>query len=308
MKIPHISLEQWAAFVAVIDEGSFAAAADVLNKSQSSVSYAVAKINESLPSPVLELSGRKAVLTESGEVLYRYGVQLLKQATEAEALAESMAMGVEAEVTIALDALLDISAIGCALEKFSRDFPHTRVRVLETNLSGTVEALLEKKADIVIGGNVPVGIAGTPLAELEMIPVASASHPLVADGRMVEEWELKNHRQIVLRDTGSRKQMDRGWLQSEQRWTVSHFSTSIKLVLAGTGFAFLPYNWIADLVESGKLTEIPLSQDMTRRVQVYLMLSDRTSAGPATRALARELQQNNMGRTCGTSLMRGQRG
>ena len=63
MKSPRISLEQWAAFKAVVDEGSFARAAEALNKSQSSVSYAIAKLNEQLPSPVLELYGRIAVLT-----------------------------------------------------------------------------------------------------------------------------------------------------------------------------------------------------------------------------------------------------
>jgi DNA-binding transcriptional LysR family regulator len=293
MKIPHISLEQWAAFVSVIDQGSFSAAAEALNKSQSSVSYAVRRVNEGLPSPVLRLSGRKAVLTEVGEVLYRYANQLLKQARETEALAESMAKGVESEVTMALDSLLNIGAIACALEKFSRAFMHTRVRVLETTLSGTTEALLEKKADLVIGSQVPVGLMGAPLTEVQMIPVANVGHPLTENGRTIEDWELRNYRQIVIRDSGQRRQIDTGWLESEQRWTVSHFSSSITLIRAGLGFAFLPRNWVAKDIDAGELAEIKLPHSLARKVQVYLMMSDRSTAGPAARALAEELLQQS---------------
>ena len=59
MRAPRISLEQWAAFKAVVDEGSFAKAAEVLNKSQSSVSYTISKMEELLPTPVLEQQGRR---------------------------------------------------------------------------------------------------------------------------------------------------------------------------------------------------------------------------------------------------------
>ena len=53
MRTPRISLDQWAAFKAVVDAGSFALAAEALNKSQSSVSYAIARLQEQLPRPVL---------------------------------------------------------------------------------------------------------------------------------------------------------------------------------------------------------------------------------------------------------------
>ena len=65
-KTPRITLDQWAAFQAVVEEGSFAGAAERLSKSQSSIRYAVAKLNVQLPAPVLQLQVRKAVLTDEG--------------------------------------------------------------------------------------------------------------------------------------------------------------------------------------------------------------------------------------------------
>ena len=78
--VPRITLEQWAAFKAVVDEGSFARAADALNKSQSTVSYSVAKMEERLPAPVFVQAGRKAELTEFGRAMYRHAAALIQQA------------------------------------------------------------------------------------------------------------------------------------------------------------------------------------------------------------------------------------
>lgn len=285
IKTPRISLEQWLAFKTVVDSGSYASAAEALNKSQSSVSYAIQRLNEQLPQPVLTLRGRRAELTDTGEVLYRHAEQLLGRACQAESIARSMAAGVEAEVTLALDSLLEIEAVICVFENFSRQFPNTRLRVLETSLSGTTEALLERQADIVVSAMLPPGFTSPILQEIAMIPVAAPGHPLVNDRNSVSELELQAHRQVVLRDTGQRRGLDSGWLQAEQRWTVSHFSTSIKLLKSGLVFAFLPRNWVQNELDSGELQLIPLQENLERSLPLYLILSDRETSGPATQAL-----------------------
>jgi DNA-binding transcriptional LysR family regulator len=306
MRTPKISLEQWASFKAVVDHGSFTLAAEAMNKSQSSISYAVARLNEQLPRPVLVLNGRKAVLTDDGKVLYRRATQLLAQAEEAEAVARQLAQGLEPEVTLALDNLLDLRLAIPSLHRLAQTYPLTRVRILETSLSGTEEALLEKKADIVIGATVPVGHSGTPVRQVEMIPVAHPSHPLLtraappshslqSDPEMadlgISDWELKTHRQIVLRDSGQRRERDAGWLGSEQRWTVSHFSSTMKILHAGLAFAFLPRDWVEDDLRAGTLQQLELASPQQRILQLYLMLSSPESAGPATLLLAKTLKE-----------------
>lgn len=285
MKNPRVSLEQWLAFKTVVDCGSYAMAAQALNKSQSSISYAIARLNEQLPQPVLILDGRKAVMTDAGQVLYRHAEQLLNQASQAEAIASSLALGFESEVAIAVDVLVEVGSLVCAFEEFSQEFPHTRIRVLETSLSGTTEALLEKTADLVIGTKTPPGFQSRPLLQVKMIAVAAPGHPLVKNREDVSELELRSIRQVVLRDTGTFREQDSGWLQADQRWTVSHFSTSIKLLRSGLVFAFLPQNWIEQELAEGSLQRIPLAPSMDRLLQVHMMLADNQAAGPATKAL-----------------------
>jgi DNA-binding transcriptional LysR family regulator len=230
------------------------------------------------------------VLTAEGKVLYRYAQQILNAAASAESVANSMAIEFESEVTIAVDVLQQVSALVDAFEAFSELFPHTRIRVLETSLSGTTEALLEKQADLVIGGVIPTGFNGFPLTTISMLPVAAPSHPLVQKRENVSEIELKSHRQIVLRDTGTRREQDAGWLGAQQRWTVSHFSSSISLVKTGLAFAFLPDKWVKEELKSGSLHLIQLQEKFQRSLPLYLMFADQPNAGPATRALGELIQ------------------
>ena len=141
---PKITLEQWQTFRCVVDEGSFARAAEALNKSQSSISYAIGQLNAQLPQPVLRIEGRRSVLTEAGKVLYRHAEQLLKQASDAEAVARSLAMGFESEVTIAIDSLQDVGALASSFARFSDQFPHTRVRVRRHDASDIEPQILKE--------------------------------------------------------------------------------------------------------------------------------------------------------------------
>jgi len=82
----RVTLEQWRALVAVVDAGSYAAAADRLHKSQSSVTHAVQRIADQLDVTVFRREGRRSMLTESGQVLVRRARQLLDEAGRLERL------------------------------------------------------------------------------------------------------------------------------------------------------------------------------------------------------------------------------
>lgn len=287
--MPKISLEQWQAFKSVVDEGSFAAAAEALNKSQSSISYAIARLNEQLPTPVLQLHGRKAVMTEAGQVLYRHACVLLNQAMQVERTASYLASGWESEVVLAVDTIAPMTELFSALTRFSQVNPATRIRILETTLSGTDEAILLRQAHIALTPHIPVGFHGQLFCTTTLIAVAAGKHPLITAGHTITEEELKQYRQIVIRDSGIKRNRDAGWLAAEQRWTVSHPATSVSAVKSGLGFAFLPLSRIAKELERGDLLPIPLARDGTRSLPLYLVLSDGDFAGPATQAVAEQL-------------------
>src|SRR5437879_13409987 len=77
---PKISLDQWRALLAVVDAGGYAQAAENLHKSQSAVTYAVQKLESLLGVEVLEVIGRKAHVTPTGQVMYRRAREMLDEA------------------------------------------------------------------------------------------------------------------------------------------------------------------------------------------------------------------------------------
>jgi DNA-binding transcriptional LysR family regulator len=104
MALAKTSLEQWAVLAAVVDAGGFAQAALVLNRSQSAVSYAVARLQESLGLDLLVAEGRKSVLTAHGRTLLSRARALLKDLDTLELLARNLNSGWEAELTLVVDA------------------------------------------------------------------------------------------------------------------------------------------------------------------------------------------------------------
>lgn len=286
--LAKISLDQWQALIAVVDQGGYASAAEALDKSQSAISYAVQKIETELGVRAFALEGRRARLTETGQMLYRQAKVLVEEANRIESAAIQLSQGWEPLVRVAADALFPQHCMLSALDAFAQHSPLTRVEYTETVLSGSDEALLRKEADVVIGGRVPPGFFGDQLMRVRFVAVAAADHPLNQASSLTHE-DLRQHRQIVIRDSGSRR-IDSGWLGAEQRWTVSHPSTRIAAIRRGLGFAWVPEAEIGDGLESGALKALPLKEGGERLVDLYLIYADGQYAGQAARYLGERIR------------------
>ncbi len=179
---PKSTLEQWRILQAVVDAGGYAQAADLLNKSQSSLNHAVAKLQSQLGVELLQVIGRKAFLTEAGEVMLRRSRILTAQIEDLELLAASIDMGWEPEIRIAVELVYPKKYLYQALAQFHPHSRGTRIQIIDTVITGTTEVILEGKADLVIvaSPNVPKGYIGEPLTVIQMIPVVGKEHPLAA--------------------------------------------------------------------------------------------------------------------------------
>ncbi len=284
---PKTTLEQWAILAAVVDEGGFAAAGDALDRSQSAVSYAIQQLQAALPVALTEHQGRRTVLTEAGATLLRRARAVLGDVGSLEALAASLAQGWEGEIHLAVDLIFPPALLYAALGAFGPVCRATRVEVVESVLSGTTEALLRREVDLAIVGQLPPGFLGTRLMAVEFVPVAHRDHALHGLGRAVTLEDLKRERQIVVRDSGSKRRIDAGWLGADQRWTVSHIKTSIEMLKNGLGFAWVPREHVRAELASGLLAQLKLAEGGSRSVDLHLVYADRDGAGPATREFAR---------------------
>jgi len=278
-----ISLDQWQALIAVVDEGGYAAAAEALDKSQSAISYAVQKIETELGVRAFALEGRRAKLTETGSLLYRQAKVLVDEAGRIENTAIRFGHGWEPLVRLTADGLFPQDQVLCALVRLASESPLTRVEFQETVLSGSEEALLRHEADVVITGRVPPGFMGDHLSRIRFVAVATPEHALHHQGPL-ELDHLRPHRQLVIRDSGKRR-VDSGWLGAEQRWTFSHGSARRQALLSGLGFAWVPETEIAADLAEGRLLPLPLKEGVERFHDLYLVYADGQYAGRAARFL-----------------------
>lgn len=283
MRGPRTSLDQWHCFLAVVDEGSYAKAAETLHKSQSAVTYAIQKLEEQLGVSVFEIRGRKAELTESGQMLYRRGRSLIDEALRLEGAAHAVSAGVEPQLRIVSDTLFPRSIMLDCLADLTEQFPDTRIECLETVLSGAEEALLERRCDIALTGIVPPGFLGDHLLQVRFVAVAARTHPLHQLGRQLDYRDLRPYRQLVVRDSGQRRQRDAGWLDAAQRLTVSRIDMSVCAVRRGIGFAWLPEVAMQEELASGELLPLPMAEGGERFADLFIVVPERDNAGPATR-------------------------
>jgi DNA-binding transcriptional LysR family regulator len=283
---PRISLEQWRALQAVVDAGGYAQAAAALHKSQSAVTYAVQKIERQLKLKLFEIQGRKARLTAGGQLLYRRAQTLLEEAGALESAAQTLSAGWESEISLAVEIVFPTWLLLNAMAKFALERPETRIELYETVLSGTEEALVQRRVSLAIGSLIPPGFIGDALLTVRFLAAAHPDHPLHRLGRELTAQDLRRHRQLVIRDSGSARSRNALWLGAEQRWTFSHKASSIHAAVSGLGFAWFAEDTIRRELEQGLLKPLPLREGAERIAPLYLIHAGRDQTGPGAMRLA----------------------
>lgn len=287
---PRVSLEQWRAFLAVIDAGGYAKAAEQLSKSQSAVSYAISQLETALGVAVFELQGRRAVPTPAGDMLSRRARHLLLEAERLESAACQLHNQVEPLISVAGDVIVPPSQVLSCLSHFAERYPETRVELYESVMGGTEDALVQHKVDLAISARVPPGFSGEYLMSVTFRGVTSPDHPLQELGRPVSFEDLRHYRQSIVRDSGIHRRYTEGWQEAEQRLTVSHIHTSLEAIRLGLSYAWLPEAYLHEDLKAGRLKLLPMETPSERVHALYLIFADRELAGPAARHLAEVLQ------------------
>jgi DNA-binding transcriptional LysR family regulator len=281
--LARTSLEQWAVLAAVVDEDGFGQAAEALNKSQSAVSYAVARLQESLGIGLLEVDGRKAVLTAHGKTLLKRARPLIRDLETIERLAQSLKQGWEPELKLVVDVAFPRQSLLDIIAELQQRCPNTEVEVSDAVLSGAEEAISENRADVVVTAHLPADYLGAPLLTVNFVAVACPSHALFALDRPLTSNDLVRYVQVVVRDSGIKNPRDEGWLGAERRFTVSSMEASLATVLAGLGYAWLPEHITSEPIRQGRLRVLPLEMGTSRPVPLHLVLVQPETAGPAAR-------------------------
>ena len=286
------SLEQWTVLAAIIDKGGFLPAAEALHKSQSAVSYAVARLQEALDLSLLQVDGRRAVLTAHGKTLLKRVRPLLRDLDTLEDLARTLKQGWEPELKLVVDVAFPRGRLLDIIAELQKLCPNTEMQVSDAVLSGAEDAITEHRADVVVTARLPTDCLGEPLLTINFVAVACPEHALFQLERPLTAQDLIRHVQVVVRDSGVNHPRDDGWLGAERRCTVTSMEASLATVRAGLGYAWLPEHLIEEPIRQGALRALPLLIGGSRAVSLHLVLVQPQTAGPAARAAVEIFQRH----------------
>lgn len=292
MRLPRTTVEQWAVLSAVVEQGSYAKAATALHRSQPAVSYAVANLQKSLGLALLEVQGRRAVLTPHGAALLKRARSVVRELETVERLAKVLKQGWEPELKLVVDAAFPRGRLLEIVAEVQSLCPGTQLHLEDAVLSGAEEAITDGTADVVVTTLVPSGVLGTWLLDVTFIAVAHPDHPLFALGHALTPEDLERHTQAVVRDSGRRNPRDAGWLGGNTRCTVTSVEASLATVCAGIAYAWLPEHLVEEPLHTGRLRPLPLVAGGKRKVPLYLVLARPALAGPAAHAVVESFQRH----------------
>jgi DNA-binding transcriptional LysR family regulator len=242
----ELTLDHWRVFVAVVDEGSFSAAARRLRRVQSAVSHAIRTLEQLTGCVLFDRSEHVPVLTPAGQALLAQARRFVQDADALAARARRGVDGVEPRLSVCIDAVFPVEGVVAMARAFSKAFVDVELTLRTESLSAVTALVQNDVADL--GVCLPpadvTGLEVEHLGEVRMVPVAHTRHPLAQHRGPLTARQLDEQVQIVLSerthsDVDVTSTPDQG-VVSGRTWRVLDLETKQALIAAGLGWGNLP--------------------------------------------------------------------
>jgi len=269
-----ITIEALLVLDAIDRRGSFAAAAEQLNKVPSALSYIVQKLEEQLSVTLFVRQGRRSVLTPAGRHLLDEGRKVLGAVSKLTEQTQTISHGWEPKIRIAFDSIFDIRQLLEPLAEFLNEHPNIEIDLSEEVMNGSWEALIDDRTDLLIGAPEPVpnqqGISASNLGKLKQVFVVPKGHELVSFKAPVSKSEVGNYRTIVVHDSAQTAIARSSNIIAQSRhFYVASVEHKIQAIIAGVGVGYLPQERIQSHLNAGALVAVELEEGY-QSLETYL--------------------------------------
>jgi DNA-binding transcriptional LysR family regulator len=290
-------------FVAVVDAGSFAAAADRLDMSRAMASKHVINLEDHLGTRLLNRTTRRLSATEAGSAYYERAVQIISDVMEAEQVAGHLSAVPRGTLKITMPLTFGQHRLGPVIAGYVSRYPEVR---LDISLSDRKLDLVEEGFDLAIRvGSLPEsGLIARKLGGDHSIVCASPAY-LKKHGTPKTPEALAGHSCLVYTYTNSG---DEWRLKSKNREVSIRVDGSITAdngdmlrlaALNGAGLIFQPLFIVSEDLQAGRLVRVlpdfastelgiyaiyPSRKHLSAKVRTFVdFLVDRFGAAAKTR-------------------------
>jgi DNA-binding transcriptional LysR family regulator len=290
-----LSLDQFAVFAVVVDEGSFAAAARRLNRAQSAITYAIQKLEDQSGAALFDRSAYRPALTEAGKELLPRVRRILADVEAYRFHARQMEMGLEEELRLAVHPYTPAHVLSDVLRDFHGAFPSVRIVASLSAKHAAIESLVQGTNDLATMLEVvsPGGaFRRLPCTTIELVAAASPGHPLAQRNEPITPEALRDHLQLVMHDglNHEEERFVRGYgLDSIEIWRVVNFEMLHSLLVRGVGWGLVPLSRVAEDLAAGRLAALQMDRWKPRKASMILPMvvihATHKPLGPAGRWL-----------------------
>ncbi|GAB7524514.1 LysR family transcriptional regulator [Paraburkholderia sp. 2C] len=257
-------LNGMSVFAAIVDAGSFAAAGEQLDMSQSGVSRAIARLEARLGIRLFDRTTRVVSLTDEGRRFYEQVTPLIAGLEEAAATAAGGATVVRGRLRVNIDPFFSRLILGPRLDSFMNDHPDLRLELITRDQLGDMVA---EGFDLAVRFGEPrvSSFVARRLFDTRIVTVAAPAY-LKRNGRPLTPQELSKgtHPCIEFRDpeTGrpfswqfrrKRKTLD---VDTQGRLVVNDVATMLSVCLSGYGVAQVMQISAQQLLAEGRLVDL----------------------------------------------------
>ena len=291
-----MDLRQASYVVAVVDHGTFTAAAASIPVSQPALSQAISSLERELGTELFHRIGRQVTLTAAGEAFVEPARRMLRDAEVARSVVEQVAgltggrLDVVALPSLVVEPLVDL------VGRFRKLHPQVLVRLTEPEDAAAVATLVRTgQCELGLGDQIADDriLASDVLGEQSLLAVLPPGTPLSAD-RHLPVARLAQFPLITSpRGTSSRRLLGNALRQADPdtdpRFGVitEHREAIVPLVMAGAGAAVLPEPLARAAASLGAVVA-PLSPPLRRAVVLVRRVGPLSPAARAFRDLALE--------------------
>lgn len=292
--IDALTLDQMRMLVAVVEAGSFSAAARRLGRVQSAVSQAVHTMEQILGVALFARAGKTPALTAAGLVLVEDARRMIEGAHAMKLRAASIAAQVEPELTIAIDAIFPVPLLLASLKALRLEFPQTPVTLFTETLGGSEQRLRDGVVNFAIYPLATTGagdVAADYFATIAVVPVVAADHALAREPAPIARETLERHVQLVLTDRTPLTQHLRGGIVSHHIWRFADLATRLDFLLAGFGWCNMPEHMVAAHIAEGRLKRLETAERDAFEFRVHVVHQRGRAIGRAGNWLIADLRE-----------------
>jgi DNA-binding transcriptional LysR family regulator len=255
-------LDQIAIFLAIVETGSFAAAARRLGRAASVISYAIANLESQLGVTLFARAGTaRPQLTDAGRAILSDSRGLAIALDGLLAKTRGLTQGLEAEVSFVVDVMLPAKKLVKTLDEFRKKFPTVALRLRAEALGAVTQAVMDGAASFGVSGPLERAsdlLTRGPAGSVKLLAVAAPDHPLALMPGPVSAATARDHIQLVLTDRSPLTEGRDFGVVSVKSWRLADLGAKHALLLAGMGWGNMPKPMVNEDLKRGRLVELKI--------------------------------------------------